>query len=65
MIYTLRTTVGRENAVMDTLGNKVRNMGLDIKCIFRPGELKGYVFIEGDIRSVNAFLYRVFGLKNK
>jgi transcriptional antiterminator NusG len=52
MIYTLRTTVGRENAVMETLSNKIRNTGVDVKSIFRPGELKGYIFIEGDISAV-------------
>ena len=52
MIFTIRTTVGRENAVMETLSNKIRNTAVDVKSIFRPGELKGYVFIEGDISAI-------------
>ncbi|MBU3896992.1 MAG: transcription elongation factor Spt5 [Nanoarchaeota archaeon] len=45
MIYILRTTVGRENAVMTTLTSRVRaDMG--IKSVFHPQELKGYIFIE-------------------
>jgi transcriptional antiterminator NusG len=45
MIYILRTTVGRESAVMTTLTSRVRaEMG--IKSVFHPQELKGYIFIE-------------------
>ena len=53
MIRTIRTTVGRENAVIETLINKIKNNNLDIKCVFHPGELKGYIFIEGDIEAIN------------
>jgi len=52
MIYTLRTTVGRENAVIETLANKVKNMGIDVFAILHPEELKGYVFIEGDLSAI-------------
>jgi transcriptional antiterminator NusG len=52
MIYTLRTTVGRENAVMETLNNKIRNMQAGVKALFHPGELKGYIFIEGELGDV-------------
>lgn len=52
MIYTLRTTVGRENAVMETLNNKIRNTQVGVKALFHPGELKGYIFIEGELGDV-------------
>ncbi len=52
MIYTLRTTVGRENAVMVTLANRVKNMAFDVKAILHPDELKGYIFIEGELHEV-------------
>lgn len=52
MIFTLRTTVGRENSVMETLANKTKNMQLPIKSIFHPDELKGYLFVEGDLPSI-------------
>lgn len=52
MIYTLRTTVGRENAVMVTLANRVKNMAFDVKSILHPDELKGYIFIEGELHEV-------------
>jgi len=48
MIWTIRTTVGRENAVVETLSNKIRNTGASVSAILHPDELKGYLFIEGE-----------------
>lgn len=48
-VFTLRTTVGRENAVIETLANKIRNTGVTVSAILHPDELKGYIFIEGDV----------------
>lgn len=48
MIYTIRTTVGRENSVIKTLMNKIKNLNLDVKALFYPAELKGYVFAEAE-----------------
>lgn len=56
MITTIRTTVGRENAVIETLANKIKNMGLAIKSIFHPGELKGYIFLEGEEEVINELI---------
>lgn len=56
MIYTVRTTVGRENAVIETLSSKVKNFEGVIKSIFHPGELKGYIFIEGESESVERII---------
>lgn len=53
MIYTIRTTVGRENAIIDALTSKVKNSNLNIGCIFLPAELKGYIFVEGDEDTIN------------
>src|SRR3989338_763102 len=52
MIVTLRTTVGRENAVIETLSNRARNMGTDVRAVFHPEELKGYLFVEGNLESI-------------
>ena len=52
MIYTLRTTVGRENAVMVTLANRVKNLAVDVKAVLHPDELKGYIFIEGELSEI-------------
>lgn len=56
MIYTLRTTVGRENAVIETLNNRIKNTGALVKSILHPGELKGYIFIEGEIEEVEKIM---------
>ena len=52
MIYTIRTTVGRENAVITTLNSRVKNLGTGVKSIFHPQELKGYLFIEGELEAI-------------
>ncbi len=46
MIYAVKTTVGRENAVVTALTNRVKKLGLDVKAILYPIELKGYIFVE-------------------
>lgn len=59
MIYTVRTTVGRENAVIDTLISKSKSADLNIKAIFHPDELKGYIFLEGDEESIDQIVKAV------
>jgi transcriptional antiterminator NusG len=59
MIRTIRTTVGRENAVIETLASKAKNSDLDIRCIFYPAELKGYIFLEGDEEAINGIIKTV------
>jgi transcriptional antiterminator NusG len=63
MIRTIRTTVGRENAVIETLMSKVKNTGIDIKCIFHPSELKGYIFIEGNDDAIDGIIKGIPHLK--
>ena len=68
MIWTIRTTVGRENSVVDTLSSKIKNTGAAVSAILHPGELKGYIFVEGDaaaIESVIAGVPHVRGLIRK
>ncbi len=59
MIYTLRTTVGRENAVINTLTNKIENIGSDIRALLYPAELKGYIFVEGDLSAIEKLIQGV------
>jgi transcriptional antiterminator NusG len=59
MIRTIRTTVGRENAVIEALTSKVKNSNKDIRCIFYPAELKGYIFLEGDEEAINEIIKTV------
>lgn len=52
MIYTVKTVVGRENIVLDTITTKAKVENLQIQSILHPEEIRGYVFIEGDIKDV-------------
>ncbi len=58
-ILTIRTTVGRENAVIETVTNKIRNMGAQVFSVLHPDELKGYLFIEGDEAAIESVIQGV------
>jgi transcriptional antiterminator NusG len=63
MIYTIRTTTGREDIVIDMLSTKVRAGGHDIKAIFHPAELKGYIFVEGKIGDIHKSVYGIMHVR--
>ncbi|RLI99764.1 MAG: transcription elongation factor Spt5 [Candidatus Aenigmatarchaeota archaeon] len=69
MIYSVRTTVGRENIVAELINSNAKANNLDIKSIARPGELKGYIFIEADdveiVRKAVQGVMHVKGVINK
>lgn len=48
----MKTVVGRENIVLDSIASKVKTQHLSIETLVKAEEIKGYVFIEGDIREV-------------
>ncbi|WEL22958.1 transcription elongation factor Spt5 [Candidatus Nanohalovita haloferacivicina] len=55
MILTARTTRGREKTAINALESKVKGKDVDIRAVFHPEDLQGYIFIEGneaDIRKV-------------
>ncbi len=56
MITTIRTTVGRENSVIKSLANKIKSMGFNVKSLFHPEELKGYIFLEADINTAEKLI---------
>ncbi len=54
-LLTLKTTIGREITVMKDIRERVQKEGHNIKAMVHPGELDGYVILEGqekDIRKV-------------
>jgi len=63
MIYTLRTTSGREEIVMDMLKSRIKAEKLDVKAIIHPAELKGYIFIEGSTSDIHKALRGVMHTK--
>jgi len=52
-IYAIRTTSGREDMVIDIMATRIKNDGLDIKSVFHPAEIKGYIFAEGTSGAVH------------
>ncbi len=59
MIYTLKTVVGRENIVIELIAAKAKAENIPILSLFHPEEIKGYVFIEGDIKDVERAIQMV------
>jgi transcriptional antiterminator NusG len=52
MIYSVKTVVGRENVAMEAIAARAKIENLNIQSLFHPEEIKGYLFIEGDIKDV-------------
>ncbi|RLC33260.1 transcription elongation factor Spt5 [Candidatus Shapirobacteria bacterium] len=52
MIYAVKTVVGRENIVLEAIAAKAKARGLNVKALVHPEEIKGYIFIEGDIKDI-------------
>jgi transcriptional antiterminator NusG len=46
-ILTARTTRGREKTAINAMRNQVKTGNLDIKALFHPDDLQGYIFLEG------------------
>ena len=59
MIYTIKTVVGRENIVIDSITSKAKAEGIIIQSAFHPEEIRGYVFIEGDIKEIEKVIQMV------
>ncbi|MCD6226665.1 MAG: transcription elongation factor Spt5 [Candidatus Aenigmarchaeota archaeon] len=59
MIYTVKTIIGRENVVTEAVANKAKNNDLDIKAVIHPEEIKGYIFIEGELRDIETVLREI------
>lgn len=56
MIYTIKTVVGRENIVLDSISSKVKAQNMNVTAIAHPEEIRGYIFIEGDIKDVEKII---------
>jgi len=46
MIVAVRTTLGREEAVLEKIAQAARKFGYRIYAVFLPKDVKGYVFVE-------------------
>jgi transcriptional antiterminator NusG len=52
MIYTIKTVVGREDVVLDAIAAKAKLQKLNILSLVHPEEIKGYIFVEGEIKDI-------------
>lgn len=59
VVYTVKTVVGRENIVIDSISSKAAAENLAIGALVHPEEIKGYIFIEGELRDVERVLQMV------
>jgi len=65
MIMTARTTRGREKTAINAMRSQVKSSDLDIKAVFHPEDLRGYIFIEGteaDIRDLSNEVRNIKGI---
>jgi len=65
MILTARTTRGREKSAINALRSKIKNSSKDIKAVFHPDDLKGYIFLEGkesDIKDLSNEVRNINGI---
>lgn len=65
MILTARTTRGREKTAINALKSTIKSENLDIKAVFHPADLKGYIFVEGkesDIRDLASNVRNINGI---
>jgi len=73
MILTARTTRGREKTAIDSLKTKIDNSDMDIKAVFHPESLRGYIFVEGaeadikdlanEVRNINGVIDEKVGIE--
>lgn len=59
MIYAVKTIIGRENVVLDSMAGKAKVQGLDIKALAHPEEIRGYIFIEGEMKDIEAVIKEI------
>ncbi|MFB6116214.1 MAG: transcription elongation factor Spt5 [Candidatus Nanosalina sp.] len=73
MILTARTTRGREKTAINALRSKIKNSDKDVKAVFHPDDLKGYIFLEGkesdirdlvnEVRNINGIIDEEVGVE--
>jgi len=52
VLYTVKTVVGRENIVADSIVSKSKAENIVVQSLIHPEEIKGYLFVEGDIKDI-------------
>ena len=63
MIYAVRTIIGREEIVAEAIASKAKKNNTPIKAVVHPEELKGYVFVEGDLKDIQELVKNVVNVR--
>ena len=63
MIYAVKTVVGRENIAIDSIATKTQSNSLDINALVHPEEIKGYIFVEGELRDIEKVVQMVMHIR--
>ena len=58
-LYTIKTVVGRENIAIDAIATRAQMDKLMINVVMRPEEIKGYIFIDGDLTDIEKVVQAV------
>lgn len=58
-IYAVKTIIGRENVVIEAMSGKAKVAGLFVKAMVHPEELRGYVFVEGDLKDIETIIKEI------
>jgi transcriptional antiterminator NusG len=56
MIYAVKTVVGREDVVLDSIAAKAKLQGKNILALIHPEEIKGYIFVEGELKDIEEII---------
>jgi transcriptional antiterminator NusG len=51
-MYAIKTIIGRENIAMEMIAARAKEENADIQSLVHPEELKGYVFVEGELKDI-------------
>lgn len=59
MIYAVKTIIGRENIVISSLSSMAKSRSMNLKALVHPEELRGYIFVEGEMRDIETLLKEI------
>lgn len=62
-IYAVKTIVGRENIAISSMTTKIQTEELSIGSMVHPEEIKGYVFVEGDLKDIERLVQMVLHVR--
>jgi len=58
-VYAVKTIIGRENVVLEAIANKAKVNNLGVKALVHPEEIKGYIFVEGELKDIQEIVKEI------